>query len=92
MSVLMKLKLIFLSLILGSQRFCKCKECKGSWISKRAFYDHQIKLTNSFKCACIPKFDWNTEICEDEKYIQPLFQGSDTSVLEAITRHITYSL
>lgn len=46
-------------------------------------------MTSSFKSACKPKFDWfSDEMYNGKKYQQPLFDGSQTSVLQAVSKHL----
>uniref|UniRef100_A0A8W8MQL9 DUF4218 domain-containing protein n=1 Tax=Magallana gigas TaxID=29159 RepID=A0A8W8MQL9_MAGGI len=72
----------------GTLKYCTCVKCQGAWISRYSFYKHKEKLTESLLSSPTPSFEYPESSFNAPEFTQPLFEGSSTSVLEAVTKHL----
>lgn len=69
-------------------RLCKYKSCCGKWIPISSFYRHtEDDLARKQRALC-PKFSFDENAHRDPKLQSPLFEGSETTILEAVTEHL----
>lgn len=70
------------------QKFCLCAQCHGKWVSVATFHRHKKEHLKFFTIPAVPRFPFKEDVSKDPRYSQPLFSGSQTTVLDAVTKHM----